>query len=248
MWDKHFCQTLTLTTIRNADLIAIVHLGKLVEQGTHDELIKDPEGAYSQLVQMQQKTKHVENTKGNEIEELNPQKCLSYSKNVSGRSRRFSLSGRKSASKGSSSKFSFAYDLGVSGVVDFHESIRREDGAGTTEYIVDTKKRDSTKKLMSLAYLNKPELPINLVGTVAAAINGMVFPVFGFLVSTIIKIFYESHHELQKDSRFWALMFVVIGIDVMIVSPMQNYAFGVAGAKLIQRIRSMTFSKNGIGS
>ncbi|XP_075085971.1 ABC transporter B family member 9 [Nicotiana tabacum] len=232
-----------LTTIRNADLIAVVHLGKLVEQGTHDELIKDPEGAYSQLVQMQQKTKHVENTKGKEIEDLNAQKRLSYSKNVSSRSRRFSLSGRKSASKGSSSKFSFAYDLGVSGVVDFHESIRREDGAGTSEYIADTTKKVSTQKLMSLAYLNKPELPIMLVGTVAAAINGMVFPVFGLLVSTIIKIFYESHHELRKDSRFWALMFVVIGIVVMIVSPLQNYAFGVAGAKLIQRIRSMTFSK-----
>ncbi|KAJ8549049.1 hypothetical protein K7X08_032756 [Anisodus acutangulus] len=98
-----------LTTIRNADLIAVVHLGKLVEQGTHDELIKDPDEAYSQLVQMQQKNKHVKNTKGKEIEHSNSQKT----------------------------RFSLAYDLGVSGVVDFRESIRRDDNAESSEYIVD---------------------------------------------------------------------------------------------------------------
>ncbi|KAH0763482.1 hypothetical protein KY290_019555 [Solanum tuberosum] len=232
-----------LTTIRNADLIAVVNLGNLVEQGTHDELIKDPDGAYSQLVQMQQKNKHVENTKGKEIEDSNAQKSLSCSKNPSGRSRRFSISSRKSASKGASSRFSLAYDLGVTAAVDFHESIRRDDGAESSEYIVDSNRNVSTRKLMSLAYLNKPEVPIMLVGTVAASINGAVYPVFGLLISTAIKIFYESHHELRKDSRFWALMFVVIGVVIMIVAPLQNYAFGIAGAKLIQRIRSMTFAK-----
>ncbi|KAF3622725.1 hypothetical protein FXO38_30550 [Capsicum annuum] len=35
-------------------------------------------------------------------------------------------------------------------------------------------------------------------------------------------------------------MFVVIGVVVLIVAPLQNYAFGVVGAKLIQRIHSMT--------
>ncbi|XP_015070309.1 ABC transporter B family member 11-like isoform X2 [Solanum pennellii] len=232
-----------LTTIRNADLIAVVNLGKLVEQGTHDELIKDLDGAYSQLVQMQQKNKHVENTKGKEIEDSNEQKRLSCSKNPSGRSRKFSISSWKSASKGSSSRYSLAYDLGVTAAIDFHESIRRDDGAESSEYIVDSNRNLSTKKLMSLAYLNKPEVPIMLVGTIAASINGAVYPVFGLLLSTTIKIFYESHHELRKDSRFWALMFVVIGVVVMIVAPLQNYAFGIAGAKLIQRIRSMTFAK-----
>ncbi|KAM3306809.1 ABC transporter B family member 9 [Capsicum chacoense] len=232
-----------LTTIRNADLIAVVHLGKLVEQGTHDELIKDPDGAYSQLVQMQQKNKHVENTKGKEIEDSNAQKRLSYSKNFSSRSQRFSISSRKSASKGSSSRYSLAYDLGVTSVIDFHESIRRDDGAECSEYTVDSKQKVSTQKLTSLAYLNKPEVPIMFVGTIAAAINGAVYPVFSLLIATIIKVFYEPPHELRKDSRFWALMLVVIGVVVLIVAPLQNYAFGVAGAKLIQRIRSMTFAK-----
>ncbi|GJM93464.1 hypothetical protein PR202_ga10022 [Eleusine coracana subsp. coracana] len=43
-----------LSTIRNADCIAVIHQGKVVERGAHDELIKDPDGAYSQLIQLQQ--------------------------------------------------------------------------------------------------------------------------------------------------------------------------------------------------
>ncbi|KAM0899554.1 hypothetical protein ACQ4PT_021229 [Festuca glaucescens] len=43
-----------MSTVRNADCIAVVHQGKVVEQGAHDQLIKDPDGAYCQLTQLQQ--------------------------------------------------------------------------------------------------------------------------------------------------------------------------------------------------
>jgi len=42
-----------LSTISSADCIAVVHQGKVVEQGVHDELIKNPDGAYSQLIRLQ---------------------------------------------------------------------------------------------------------------------------------------------------------------------------------------------------
>jgi len=43
-----------LSTIRGADTIAVVNGGKVVEQGTHDELLKNAKGLYFKLVQAQQ--------------------------------------------------------------------------------------------------------------------------------------------------------------------------------------------------
>lgn len=42
-----------LSTIRNADLICVLQKGKIVEKGTHDELIKNDAGVYSALVKVQ---------------------------------------------------------------------------------------------------------------------------------------------------------------------------------------------------
>ena len=39
-----------LSTIRDADEIIILDKGKIVQRGTHDELMQDSEGAYYKLV------------------------------------------------------------------------------------------------------------------------------------------------------------------------------------------------------
>ena len=43
-----------LSTIRNADSIAVVQQGKIVEQGSHNQLMQNPIGAYASLVRHQQ--------------------------------------------------------------------------------------------------------------------------------------------------------------------------------------------------
>ncbi|XP_074264683.1 ABC transporter B family member 2-like [Silene latifolia] len=43
-----------LSTIRNADVIAVVQGGRVVETGSHDELISNPESAYLSLIQLQE--------------------------------------------------------------------------------------------------------------------------------------------------------------------------------------------------
>ena len=43
-----------LSTIRNADKIVVLKEGKVAEQGTHDELLANPEGLYFNLVLAQQ--------------------------------------------------------------------------------------------------------------------------------------------------------------------------------------------------
>ncbi|CAN4076257.1 unnamed protein product [Withania somnifera] len=53
-----------LSIIRNADIIAVVNNGKIVETGSLEELISKPNGAYASLVQLQQAASHFHPSKG----------------------------------------------------------------------------------------------------------------------------------------------------------------------------------------
>jgi len=50
-----------LSTISNADRIAVIHDGELAELGTHNELIKNENGFYKKLYEMQFKTQEPAN-------------------------------------------------------------------------------------------------------------------------------------------------------------------------------------------
>ena len=54
-----YCTTIVvahrLSTIRNADSIAVLQEGKILEQGSHNVLVQQPRGAYRALVNQQQR-------------------------------------------------------------------------------------------------------------------------------------------------------------------------------------------------
>ncbi|WVZ69167.1 hypothetical protein U9M48_018000 [Paspalum notatum var. saurae] len=92
-----------------------------------------------------------------------------------------------------------------------------------------------------LASLNKPELPIILLGSLAAGVHGVLLPMFGLMISSAIKTFYEPEDQLRRDSSFWGLMCVLLGVISIISIPIEQFLFGIAGGKLIERIRSLSF-------
>jgi len=47
-----------LSTIRNADIILVLEKGRVIEQGCHDDLVKNERGPYSNLVQRQMKAQN----------------------------------------------------------------------------------------------------------------------------------------------------------------------------------------------
>ncbi|RWR80846.1 ABC transporter [Cinnamomum micranthum f. kanehirae] len=222
-----------LSTVRNADMIAVIHRGSLVEKGSHSELVKIPNGAYCQLIQLQEMNKESD-------ARIDTEADISMN---SGRqsSHRFSL--QKSISRGStggagnSSQHSFSVSFGT------HSGLHIQENQALETVSPPPQQSQPEVPLRRLAYLNKPEIPVLLLGTVAAAINGAIMPVFGILISSVIKSFFEPPPKLRKDSRFWSLMFLVIAVVSLIVSPAQTYFFSVAGSRLIRRIRLMSFKK-----
>ncbi|PIA30044.1 hypothetical protein AQUCO_05700033v1 [Aquilegia coerulea] len=226
-----------LTTIQNADIIAVVHQGNIIEQGTHAELTQDPEGAYSQLIHLQKGAKQAE-----DVPHADPDSIDLNSKDETiNRSRSQRLSMRRSTSRGSSSSarqsFSLAYDY-LTGIT---EGATGDDGNIEKGEKDEGKKRNVSVK--RLANMNKPEFKFLLIGSFGAVVHGVMLPIFGLLLSTAIKIFYEPPQELRKDSKFWSSMFLLLGVIVFVFIPIEQYFFGVAGGKLIQRIRSLCFGK-----
>ncbi|KAI3461135.1 hypothetical protein Pfo_017798 [Paulownia fortunei] len=226
-----------LSTVKNADAIAVIRQGKIVEKGSHSELIRNPGGAYSQLIQLQEFNKEEAQNYGNDKggAEIKADSGRQWSQRIS-----FLRSiSRGTSETGNSSRRSFSMSLGVPTPVN---ALDTENGEPKT--MASSKSREEHKvSLYRLAYLNKPEIPELILGSLAAVINGAILPLFGLLFSSIIKTFYEPAHELRRDSKFWACMFVVLGVASLLATPLRTYFFAVAGCKLIKRLRLMCFEK-----
>ncbi|CAN6845284.1 unnamed protein product [Brassica oleracea] len=219
-----------LSTVRNADMIAVIHQGKIVEKGSHTELLKDPEGAYSQLIRLQEEKKSEENpTDEQKLSSIESFKHSSLRKSSLGRS----LS-KGGSSRGNSSRHSFnmfGFPAGIEG-----NDVAQE---GTAE----AKTKPKKVSIRRVAALNKPEIPVLILGAISAAANGVILPLFGILIASVIKAFFKPPKELKEDTSFWAIIFMVLGFASIIAYPAQTFFFAIAGCKLVKRIRSMCFEK-----
>ncbi|XP_062197001.1 ABC transporter B family member 21-like [Phragmites australis] len=209
-----------LSTVRNADTIAVIHQGSLVEKGPHNELLKDPEGAYSQLIRLQEAIRQDKpDRKGDSGARSGKQ---SINKSASRRS-----------SHDNSSHHSFSVPFGMPLGIDIQD--------GSSKELCDEMPQEVP--LSRLASLNKPEIPVLILGSIASVVSGVIFPIFAILLSNVIKAFYEPPHLLRRDSQFWSSMFLVFGAVYFLSLPLSSYLFSVAGCRLIRRIRLMTFEK-----
>ncbi|KAK9084446.1 hypothetical protein Scep_030917 [Stephania cephalantha] len=224
-----------LSTIRNAHVIAVLHQGKLVEKGSHSELIGYPDGAYYQLVHLQNLNKESE-------EHILDDRQKSEISIESGRqsSNRMSLRSlsRRSSGAGSSSRHSFSTSFRMPTGLNIQEIVLAEPSTESS-----SSKQTHQVSLRRLAYLNSKEIPVMLLGTIAAMVNGFIYPSFGILFAGLAKSLYEPPSQLRKDSRFWSLMFVTAGVVALVGIPARTYFFAIAGCKLIKRLRSMCFTK-----
>ncbi|XP_020228213.1 ABC transporter B family member 21-like isoform X1 [Cajanus cajan] len=223
-----------LNTIRNADSIAVIHQGRVVENGIHAELIKDPDGTYSQLIRLQ---------------EINRQ---TDGKNDSGRIENFVDSERQSSQRfsfpqslsqessgiGKSSNHSLIISNAMPNTLDL---LKTSGGPEALPPAVSHSPREVS--FLHLAYLNKPEIPVLVLGTLAATVTGAILPIMGLLISNMINTFFEPADQLRKDSKFCALIFLALGVVGSIFHPIRSYFFAVAGSKLIKRVRLMCFEK-----
>ncbi|XP_030639389.1 ATP-dependent translocase ABCB1 [Chanos chanos] len=203
-----------LSTIRNADVIAGFQNGKIVELGTHDELMKK-QGVYHSLVTMQtfkSAEKEEEGSKEVAFDEKSPS-ATSVTERTLFRQK---------------SKGSFVGS----------EKEKKDDGDKETE----EEEKLPEVSFLKVLRLNKPEWPYMVVGVFCAIINGGLQPAFAVIFSKIIAVFAENDQEVVKEkSTLFSLLFAAIGAVSFVTLFFQGFCFGKAGEILTMRLRYKAF-------
>eukprot|EP00834_Sanchytrium_tribonematis_P003809 NODE_161_length_14984_cov_0.487000.p1 type:complete len:823 gc:universal NODE_161_length_14984_cov_0.487000:6363-8831(+) len=95
--------------------------------------------------------------------------------------------------------------------------------------------------LARLFKMQKPELPIMILGAFGAAVNGAIFPVFNLFFGNILGVFAKDKSEIQEGANLYAILFAVLGFVALIANTVQITCFTISGEKLTCRIRENLF-------
>ncbi|KAF1322463.1 Multidrug resistance protein abc superfamily, partial [Globisporangium splendens] len=211
-----------LSTIRNADRIAVHSGGSIVEIGSHDELMDLPNGHYRMLVEAQNRSQ----TEGKKhaVEDMKQANFQSVALDIEQR-RSMSLSTR------SLSKLSL------------HDNAKPLEDDDASDGGADALAPNVS--MTRLWKLSLPEWRFLLAGSFGAVVNASIYPVWGVLLSKMIVLFFQyqkTKHEMLKDAAYWSIGFLGLGTTFGLSIIIQNVGFAVASQKLVSRVRLATFS------
>ncbi|XP_027085579.1 ABC transporter B family member 10 [Coffea arabica] len=208
-----------LSTIRNADIIAVVQNGRIVETGSHEELISKPNGAYASLVQLQEASSLLRLPSHGA--HLGRPLSIRYSREGSIRYSR-ELSRTTTRSLGAS----FRSDKSISRI-----------GADVPD-IVESR-HISSGRLYSMV---KPDWIYGFVGTVCAFICGAQMPLFALGVTQALVSYYMDWDTTRHEVKKIAFLFCGGAVITVIFHSITHLCFGIMGERLTLRVREKMFS------
>lgn len=209
-----------LSTIRNADIIAVVQSGKIVEAGTHEQLMSDPCSNYASLVQLQEASYQQQATYS-ESTGMGRPPSNKYSRELSGGTTSFGASFR--SDKDSVSRY--APETSDSPKV----------------------RHVSVKKLYSMV---GPDWIFGVFGTIGAFVAGSQMPLFALGVTQALVSYYMDWETTQKEVKKIALLFCGGAVLTVIFHVIEHLNFGIMGERLTLRVREAMFGailRNEIG-
>ncbi|XP_068667390.1 putative multidrug resistance protein [Aristolochia californica] len=209
-----------LSTLRNADTIVVLESGKLIESGTHDQLmqIKNGEGAYSKMVQLQQSAGvPITTYRRAETPSINMIMNSPYSPYSSLKTSRYS-----------SPAHSFMQEGGFS-------EINEED---YKEFLPPSPSQ------WRLLKMNAPEWKNALMGCLGAMTYGGIQTIHSFCLGAVLSVYFLDDDDLIRSrSRKFCFIFLIIGLITVVANVIQHYNFAVMGEKLTKRVREKMLEK-----
>uniref|UniRef100_A0A8C8JWF1 Bile salt export pump n=1 Tax=Oncorhynchus tshawytscha TaxID=74940 RepID=A0A8C8JWF1_ONCTS len=207
-----------LSTIKNADVIVGYEHGRAVERGKHDELL-ERKGVYFTLVTLQ--TLNIPRSTVQAI--ILKWKEYQTTANLPrpGRPSKLSAHTRRRLIRDAAKRPMITLD-----------ELQRSTAEEQVEPAPVTR----------ILKYNAPEWPYMLFGTIGAAVNGGVNPVYSLLFSQILATFSIPDPEAQRrEINGICMFFVLVGVTSFITQMLQGYAFSKSGELLTRRLRRMGF-------
>ncbi|KAL7611571.1 hypothetical protein Lser_V15G07713 [Lactuca serriola] len=209
-----------LSTIRNADVIVVVQEGRVVESGSHDDLIQIEDGLYTSLIRLQETKQNDEQTP-NDLFPL-PGPSLVSSRfdvhNTSSRRRSVNVSRSSSAN-----------------------SVNHGGGENITMRADQEIPVPSFKRLLAM---NLPEWRQALFGSIGAILFGAIQPIYAFAMGSVISVYFlADHDEIKRKTAIYSLCFAGLAVFSMVINIIQHYNFAAMGEYLTKRVRERMLSK-----
>ncbi|KAH6829915.1 P-glycoprotein 2 [Perilla frutescens var. hirtella] len=218
-----------LSTIRNADVIAVVQNGAIVETGSHEDLISRPNSAYASLVQLQEAAS---------LSRM-PSHGPAMGRPLSSRySREGSIRYSRELSRTTRS-------LGAS--FRSEKSLSRFGGDGPGGDGPETNVKISSRRLYSMI---RPDWFYGISGTICAFIAGAQFPLFAVGVTQALVSYYMDWDTTCREVKKIAFLFTGGAVVTVIVHAITHLSFGIMGERLTLRVREKMFTamlRNEIG-
>ncbi|XP_018426935.1 PREDICTED: multidrug resistance protein 1B-like [Nanorana parkeri] len=230
-----------LSTIRTADVIAGFHNGVVVEQGTHDDLMKH-KGVYYSLVMLQSYDKKEEAEINDDTEE----------DDVEDEGEMFEYEDIKGDDGDVAPDFQNHGNLEIIGRDNLHRRSSSRKLRRSTKRKSKAKKNETKEEavqedlpgfsLGKILALNKPEAGYIIIGVIAAAVSGGIYPTFAVIFGKVIGSFsITDENERSARTILLSLMFLALGVISLIVYIIMGFSFGISGENLTMRLRSLSF-------
>lgn len=225
-----------LSTIKNADKIVVMGKGIILEQGTHNELLAKPDGAYAGLV-------HAQEIRGRDVidsvvdDELDEEKLTSMGGTLD---KVASLKGEKAEMPAGMSRM-----LSKKSVTSMLAKRGEDLEKGQTG-----KRRSLFYLLYRLALINKDKIwTLYVPGVICAVGSGAVYPVFSILFGIVLNTYSlcsaeeeggcpePARSQMRSSSNTDALYFFIMSLVATVVIIIQNGFLVLAASILMERLR-----------
>lgn len=227
-----------LSTVRKADLIAVLQSGRVVELGSHDDLIKKNDGqggAYRKMAELQQSNTENHNAPS------------SFDRPMEGRRDRKTLSAFHSPSlvdvkssweNSPANPFSpLIFSISVTNsfqMSQYSESYNKNPQNDSS----------SAPSQWHLFKMNAPEWKQALLGCLGAAGFGAIQPINSYCMGTVLSAYFlKDSSSLKSEIKTYSFIFLNLTVLSFITNLLQHYNFAVMGERLTKRVREKMLRK-----